>query len=231
MLEFKNVSKSFGKIKAIEDINFSVEEGEMVFIMGPSGAGKTTLLKLLIKEYAPSSGEIIFDGKNLSHVKRRGIPVLRRQVGSVFQDFKLLYDRTIRENVEIGLAIKKVPRKDWRAPVDEVLDIVGLSERSELFPNQLSGGELQRAVLARALIMNPKIIFADEPTGNLDDKTAAGIMDLLAKINETGKTILVTTHSEEFAKKYADRIVRIEKGTIVEDSGPKKKSKKEDKKE
>jgi len=218
LLEFKKISKSFGSIEAIKDISFKVSEGEFVFITGPSGAGKTTLLKLLTRQIRPSSGEIVYDGKEIHTLKKREIPVLRQSVGVVFQDFKLLAEKTIRENVEVSLAIAKIPQEERTSRVEHVMDLVGLTERMELFPSQLSGGELQRASLARALVTNPKLIFADEPTGNLDWETAEGVMKLLEKINKEGKTIIITTHHEKIVKEYAKRILQIKGGKLISDS-------------
>lgn len=222
VLEFNNVSKNFGSIEALKNVSFKVEEGEFVFITGPSGSGKTTLLKLLIHEIRPSSGKIIFDTLEVNKLKRWQIPGLRQKIGTVFQDFKLLNERTIRENCEIALAVARVSKNEWKTRVDHVLDLVGLSERSELFPSQLSGGELQRASLARALVVNPKIIFADEPTGNLDWDTAEGIMNLLARINSEGKTIIVTTHHKTIVSEYGKRILALKHGVLL-DSKVKKK--------
>jgi cell division transport system ATP-binding protein len=161
MLEFKKVSKIFGSIKALSDISFKVNEGDFVFLIGPSGSGKTTLLNLIIHKFPPSQGEIIFDKQPIHNLKKSKIPTHRRKIGAVFQDYKLLPERTIRENIELPLAIIKVPNKEWTKRVDDTLSLVGLSDRSDLFPSQLSGGELQRAALARALVIDPKLIFAD----------------------------------------------------------------------
>lgn len=227
LLEFKNVVKNFGEIEALKDVSFEIDEGEMVFITGPSGAGKTTLLRLLIRQLRPLSGEIIFDGDDVAKIKRRRIPDLRRKVGAVFQDFKLLSERTVRENCNIALAIAKIPHDEWNSRVDHILELVGLSDRSELFPQQLSGGELQRAALARSLVMNPKIIFADEPTGNLDWDTAEEIMNLLQKIHQEGKTIIVTTHHKKIIKEYGTRLIELNRGVLVGDNKHGKIEKKE----
>ncbi len=215
LLEFKNVSKSFGGVRALTDVSFSVGKGEFVFIVGASGAGKTTLLRLLIAEYKPTSGTIIFDGRDLSKVKRSDVPYLRQRIGAVFQDFKLLKERSIRENIEVALDVVGVDKKEWVARVDQVLKLVGLSHRSELFPLQLSGGELQRVAIARALVVNPQLIFADEPTGNLDWETAGTIMDLLAKINKEGKTVIVTSHNKEIVDRMKKRVIVLKDGKIV----------------
>jgi len=215
MLEFKNVTKSFGNIKALSDVTFKVDTGEFVFIAGPSGAGKTTILKLLLGEFKPTSGGIVLDGKDITNIKKSEITSLRQQIGVVFQDFKLLKDKTVRENIETALAIKGVNQTDWETRTNQVLKLVGLGGRSELFPAQLSGGELQRVAIARALVVDPKIIFADEPTGNLDWETGEVIMNLLAKINKSGRTIIVTSHNLEIIKKLRKRVIKLVDGRVV----------------
>jgi len=228
MLKYKKVSKNFGPIKALTDISFAVAPGEFVFITGPSGAGKTTLLRLLIRQIRPSEGEIYFDGLEVHNLKNHQIPYLRRDIGSVFQDYRLLTDRTIFENALIALAVKGTPKLERNPRVEQVLSLVGLSERAHLFHSQLSGGEIQRAALARALVVNPKLVFADEPTGNLDPKTAEGIMELLQKINEEGKTVIITTHSHDLVKAMKKREIDIEQGRLTSDSDPKDLDSKED---
>lgn len=215
ILEFKKVSKSFGKIIALQDISFSVDGGEFVFVIGASGAGKTTLLRLLLAEYLPTSGEVIFDGQKTGELTKKEIPDFRQKIGAVFQDFKLLSERTIRENIEVVLAVKGIPEAEWEGRVNQVLKLVGLSSRSDLFPSQLSGGEVQRAALARALVLNPKLIFADEPTGNLDWTTAEAIMDLLVKINKEGKTVIVTSHNKTMIKKIGKRVIEVKEGKLA----------------
>lgn len=221
MLEFISVSKKFGDITALEDVSFRIDEGEFVFVTGPSGAGKTTLLRLLLREYAPTSGEIIFGDWKVNEMRKRDVPKLRQTIGTVFQDFQLLENRTIRENVEVALAVKKVPRNEWNDRVEHVLKLVGLQDRIDLFPSQLSGGEIQRAVISRALIVNPTLIFADEPTGNLDWETTEQIMELLQKINDEGKTIIVTTHNHLVVDKMKKRILEVRGGKLVKDTHPK----------
>lgn len=218
MVEFKNVTKAYGSILALEDITLNISQGEFVFIIGPSGAGKTTLLKLLIAQIKPTKGELFVGDKALHKFKSKDIPLYRQKVGMVFQDYKLLPERTIAENVEVALAIKKIPSKEWKPRVNKVLELVGLKDRGDLFPSQLSGGELQRASLARALVINPDVILADEPTGNLDWQTADAIMDLLVKINHEGKTLIVTSHNKSIVEKIGKRVVEIEKGAIVSDT-------------
>ncbi|MEK6577627.1 MAG: cell division ATP-binding protein FtsE [Bdellovibrionota bacterium] len=214
ILEFKDVSKSFGKIKALEGVSFSVKEGEFVFVVGPSGAGKTTLLRLILGEIWPTSGQIIFESKNVANLKNSEIPEHRQRIGVVFQDFKLLTDRTVRENIEVALAVKGVDQAKWKSMVDAVLKSVGLSERSELFPAQLSGGEVQRVSLARALAVNPKLIFADEPTGNLDWETGEEIMKLFEKVNKEGMTIIVSSHNQDIIEKMAKRVIKLKEGKV-----------------
>lgn len=222
MLKFKNVSKSFGDIDALSDISFEVKEGEFVFIAGPSGAGKTTLLRLLLREILPSSGEIILDGEDIVKLHGRQIPNLRQNIGVVFQDFKVIPERTISENVEVALAVIKLPPDEWEARVNHVLELVGLDKRANLFPSQLSGGELQRVSMARALVVNPKIILADEPTGNLDWETADKIVELFEKIEKEGKTVIVATHHELIIDKMKKRTLKLKEGKLISDSAKKK---------
>src|SRR3989344_6010218 len=228
VLSFDKVTKSFGSIVALDDVSFMVDEGEFLFVTGPSGAGKTTLLRLLIREYAPTSGQIVYNEMQIDTLRRSKVPALRRSIGSVFQDFKLLNDRTVTENARVVLAVTGVPKDEWATRIDNGLELVGLSKRADLFPSQLSGGELQRAALARALVTNPKLIFADEPTGNLDWDTASGVMDLLVKINKEGKTVIVTTHHKTLIEKNPDiRVIELNEGKLVKDTKPKSKKKKE----
>lgn len=231
MIEFKNVSKSYGSIKALADISFKVANGEFVFITGPSGAGKTTLLKLILREILPDSGQIVFDGADIVGLSQEEVPHLRQKIGVVFQDFKVLPERTVRENVEVPLAVVGVNPEEWEARVDQVLKLVGLDKRTELFPSQLSGGELQRVSLARALVVNPKLILADEPTGNLDSETADGVMDLFEKINKEGKTVIMATHNERIIEKYKKREIKIKEGRIVGQEKVKSEEKIEEKEE
>jgi len=215
MLKVKNVTKSFGDIIAVSEVSFEVDEGEFVFITGPSGAGKTTLLRLILREFLPDSGEIWFEEKDITMLKSKEIPKLRQEIGVVFQDFKVLPEKTLRENVEVALAVLGIPYSEWKDRVDQVLDLVGLTERQSLFPSQLSGGELQRTSLARALVVNPKIILADEPTGNLDWETADAMMDLFQKINEKGKTIIMATHHKLIIDKMKKRKIELKKGKLI----------------
>ncbi len=227
MLQVKNVKKTFGTIEALREISFNVDEGEFVFLTGPSGSGKTTLLRLILHDLIPDTGEIIFDGRNIESLKKKEIPSHRREIGVVFQDFKVLPERTVRENIEVALAVIGINHREWYERVDKVLELVGLIDRSHLFPSQLSGGELQRVSLARALVVNPKIILADEPTGNLDWDTSEAIMELFNRINNEGKTIIVATHHKILMEKYNKRVIYLDKGNIKSPEKPKsKKSKK-----
>lgn len=216
MIQFKNVSKSYGEIKALDKVSFKIDNGEFVFIVGPSGAGKTTIMRLLLGETKASSGEVIFDGQNVANLSKKELPHLRRKVGVVFQDFRLIPERTVRENVEVALAVHDVDEDEWTARVDQVLKLVGIADKAELFPAQLSGGEIQRASLARALVINPKVVFADEPTGNLDWETADAIVELFEKINKEGKTVIVASHHQAIIKKLDKRVIKLEAGKMVE---------------
>lgn len=221
MILFKNVSKTFGKTKALDNVSFEIEKGEFVFLTGPSGAGKTTIVKLILGELTPEKGSIIFQGHDVGKLRRKQIPQLRQKIGVVFQDFKVLLERTVRENVEVALAVIAVPSKEWKERVNHVLKLVGLIKRAELFPAQLSGGELQRVSLARALVVNPKLILADEPTGNLDWETAEKLMELFEKVNGEGKTIVVATHHQGIIDKLKKRVIMLREGKVVDDKkGP-----------
>lgn len=215
MISFQNVTKNFGSINALEDVSFEVKDGEFVFLTGPSGAGKSTILKLILREILADSGNVLFDNQDISQIQEKEIPKLRQQMGIVFQDFKILPERTVSENVEIALAVSNILEDEWNKRVNHVLKLVGLEKRKNLFPSQLSGGELQRVSLARALVINPKLILADEPTGNLDWKTAEEIMELLEKINKEGKTIIMATHHEGIIKHAKHRIIKLDDGRII----------------
>jgi cell division transport system ATP-binding protein len=215
MIQFKNVTKQFGNIKALSNVTFEIKDKEFVFIAGPSGSGKTTILKLLIGEIKPTSGNIFFEGEDITSISKNKIPSLRQKIGVVYQDFKLLKEKTIGENINIALAIKGVKKEEWDERRKQVLKLVGLARRSNLFPAQLSGGELQRVAIARALVIDPKIIFADEPTGNLDWQTGEVIMNLLDKINKSGKTVIVTSHNLEIIKKMKKRVIKLKDGKII----------------
>jgi cell division transport system ATP-binding protein len=231
MLEIKNLTKSFGGSAVFEDLNLSVPEGEFIFITGPSGSGKTTLLRLILRDLVPDSGEIIFEGENIVKIPSKAIPKLRQKIGVIFQDFKVLPESKVKENVEVALAVLNLPQSEWAARVDHVLNLVGLEDKAELFPSQLSGGELQRVSMARALVVNPKVILADEPTGNLDWETADKIMELFEKISKEGKTIIMATHHKELVDKMKKRVIKLEsKKKVTSDHEETKVSEKNNKK-
>jgi len=215
MIQFENVTKNFGSINALDNVSFEIKAGEFVFLTGPSGAGKTTILKMILRDQLPDSGKVLFDNTDITELAAKDIPFLRQQMGIVFQDFKVLSERTANENVEVALAVSDVPQEEWQSRVSHVLKLVGLTSRAKLFPSQLSGGELQRVSLARALVINPKLILADEPTGNLDWKTAEGIMELLEKINKEGKTIIMATHHEGIIKHAKHRVLELIDGKVT----------------
>lgn len=217
IIHFKNVTKKFGTLTAINNVSFEVKKGDFVFITGPSGSGKTTVMKLILGEIHPDSGQILIDGKDLRNYKPHDLPFYRQKIGTVFQDFKVLPERTVGENVEVALAVIGLPESQWGERVMHVLKLVGLSHQVNLFPSQLSGGELQRVSLARALVVNPTLLLADEPTGNLDWDTSDDIMKLFDKISEEGKTVIMATHNLDIVKKYKKRLIHIVEGKISKD--------------
>ena len=203
--------------KALDDITFHINKGEFVFIVGSSGSGKTTLIKLLLKEIKPTAGEITVEGQAYSKMKRKDIPILRRKLGVVFQNFRLLPDRNVYENVAFAMRVVEAPKREIKKSVPQMLSLVGLAHKYRSLPKQLSGGEQQRVAIARALVNEPKILLADEPTGNLDDQKAWEIMRLLEEINERGTTVVVVTHNMNFIKQMNKRVITIKKGVIVSD--------------
>ena len=218
MITLENVSKSYAKGQpALNDVSLHIDKGEFVFIVGNSGSGKSTLIKLLLKELAPTSGTIIVNDQNLGKMKRRKVPKYRRGVGVVFQDFRLLKDRNVYENVAFAQRVIERPNRVIKKRVPEILTLVGLAEKYKSFPRELSGGEQQRVALARALVNRPNILLADEPTGNLDPKNSLEIMKLLEEINERGTTVLVVTHNREIVNSFRKRVITMRKGVIVSD--------------
>jgi cell division transport system ATP-binding protein len=217
IIHFKAVTKKFGTITALDNVSFDVKKGEFIFLTGPSGAGKTTIIKLILGEYVTDAGEVTVDGLNVSALKSGDLPKFRQTIGTVFQDFKVLPERTVNENVAVALAVIGLPEGQRQERVEHVLKLAGLSGQINLFPSQLSGGELQRVSLARALAVNPKILLADEPTGNLDWETSDNLMELFEKINKEGKTIIMATHNLEIVKKYKKRIINIVGGKMTSD--------------
>ena len=218
MITLENVSKSYAKGQpALNDVSLHIDKGEFVVIVGNSGSGKSTLIKLLLKELEPTSGTIIVNDQNLGKLKRRQIPKYRRGVGVVFQDFRLLKDRNVYENVAFAQRVIEKPNRIIKKRVPEILTLVGLAEKYKSFPRELSGGEQQRVALARALVNRPNILLADEPTGNLDPKNSLDIMKLLEEINERGTTVLVVTHNREIVNSFKKRVITMRKGVIVSD--------------
>ena len=218
MITLENVSKSYAKGQpALNDVSLHIDKGEFVFIVGNSGSGKSTLIKLLLKELEPTSGTIIVNDQNLGKMKRRKVPKYRRGVGVVFQDFRLLKDRNVYENVAFAQRVIERPNRVIKKRVPEILTLVGLAEKYKSFPRELSGGEQQRVALARALVNRPNILLADEPTGNLDPKNSLEIMKLLEEINERGTTVLVVTHTREIVNSFRKRVITMRKGVIVSD--------------
>ena len=218
MIELKNVSKIYPpNIIAVKDLSLSIAPGEFVSVVGQSGTGKTTFTKLLIAEEKPTKGKIIIGGWDITNIRPFEVPILRRQIGMVFQDFKLLPKKTVAENVAFALEVCGTPQKKIDIVVPQALNIVGLTEKAKRYPKQISGGEQQRVVIARALVHSPKIIIADEPTGNLDTINTKEIIDLLKKINEFGTTIVLVTHNREVVNSLKRRVITLEGGTIVSD--------------
>lgn len=219
MVTLEHVSKSYSAgIPALNDVSLNIDEGEFVFIVGDSGSGKSTLIKLLLKELEPTEGTITINGKNLSRIRRRQIPKFRRNIGVVFQDFRLLKDRNVYDNVAFAQKVIGETNRNIRRRVPQMLSMVGLAPKYRSFPKQLSGGEQQRVAIARALINEPKILLADEPTGNLDNNNAWEIMKLLEEINGRGTTVVVVTHNMEIVKVMKKRVITVKKGVIVNDS-------------
>ena len=218
MIEISHVSKSYGSgSKAIRDLSLTIDDGEFVFITGRSGSGKSTLIKLLMKELDPTKGRIVVNDMDLGKMPRRYVPKYRRKLGVVFQDFRLLKDRTVFENVAFAQRVVGASPRKIREEVPRMLKLVGLSSKYKSFPHQLSGGEQQRVAIARALINRPEVLLADEPTGNLDHENATEIMKLLERINALGTTVVVVTHSQEIVDQMGKRVITLNKGHLVSD--------------
>ena len=218
MIEFNNVSKIYNNnVKALSDVSVKIDSGDFVFLVGPSGSGKSTFIKMLLKEIEPTMGNITVADKKLSEIKRNQIPYYRRKIGMVFQDFRLIPTLNVYENVAFAMRVVEASQKEIRKRVPMVLSLVGLSHKYKMFPNELSGGEQQRVSLARAIVNNPSVLIADEPTGNLDPDTAKEIMELLEDINKSGTTIVVATHAKDIVDNMKKRVIAIEKGSIVRD--------------
>ncbi len=218
MIELINVNKNYdNNVTAINNINLKIDQGEFIYLVGPSGAGKSTLIKLLYRQMQPTSGQILVNDFNLNTIKDDEVPTLRRSLGVVFQDFKLLPRLTVFENVAYALRVTETPESEINERVQEVLDLVGLGDRGNVFPNEISGGEQQRIAIARAIVNRPKVLIADEPTGNLDPNTTEEIMHIIEKINDSGTTVIMATHNQDIVNERIHRVVEIQHGVKVRD--------------
>ena len=218
MIRFSNITKEYkGGTKALNNINISIDKGEFVFIVGASGAGKSTLIKLLLKEVEPTRGKLYLNDLDITKVRNRKIPLIRRNIGVIFQDFRLLPNKTVYENVAFAMEIIGSSSREIRRQVPTVLSLVGLSHKANNYPNQLSGGEHQRVAIARSIVNNPTVLIADEPTGNLDPDTAWEIMKLLKDINRRGTTIMMVTHAKDIVDSMKRRVIALEGGQVVRD--------------
>ena len=216
---FENVCKDYkGDVHAVHDVSFRVEKGEFVFIVGTSGSGKSTLIKLMMREIKPTSGKIFINGRDLGRMRKYNVAKYRRTIGVVFQDFRLLQDRSVYENVAFAQRVIEVPPREIARQVPRVLSVVGLSEKLRAYPKELSGGEQQRVALARALVNNPVLLLADEPTGNLDPANSWEIMKLLEEVNRRGTTVIVVTHNREIVDMMQKRVIYMNKGLMVSDT-------------
>ena len=218
MLIMNDVSKVYpGGSVALQDVNVHIEPGEFVFVVGPSGAGKSTFIKMLFREVLPTTGSIFVNGMDILALSPKEIPFMRRQLGIIFQDYRLLPDRTVFENVAFAMQVIEAPHRKIRRQVNNVLDLVGLRHRSNAYPNELSGGEQQRIAIARAIVNDPVFVIADEPTGNLDAETSWDIMEIFKEINSAGTTIVMATHDKDVVDAMGKRVIAIEQGRIVRD--------------
>ncbi|HOJ76964.1 MAG TPA: cell division ATP-binding protein FtsE [Bacillota bacterium] len=218
MIQFQGVSKVYNNgVVALSDININIEKGEFVFLVGPSGAGKTTFMKLIIRRELPTSGMIYVANKNLNKMKLGEVPYFRRNIGFIFQDFKLLPNKTVFENVSFALEVIEASQREISRQVPAVLELVGLKDKAHIFPSELSGGEQQRVSLARSIVNRPHLLLADEPTGNLDPETSWGLMDLLLEINKRGTTIIMSTHNKGIVDRMRKRVIALDAGKMIRD--------------
>lgn len=219
MIDFVNVSKVYKTgTHALHNFNLSIDRGEFVFVVGPSGSGKSTFIKLLMREEKPTSGEIVVNGQNIVKMRRGKVPHFRRTLGVVFQDFRLIPNMNVYDNVAFALRVTNVHRKEIRERVPYVLGLVGLQTKAKSFPQHLSGGEQQRVAMARALVNNPALLIADEPTGNIDPELSFEIVDLLSEINKCGTTVVMVTHEHDLVSEFQHRVIAIDEGTVVSDN-------------
>lgn len=218
MIQFQGVSKTYNNgVEALSDISLSIDKGEFVFLVGPSGAGKTTFMKLIIRRELPTSGVIYVANKNLNKMKLGEVPYFRRNIGFIFQDFKLLPNKTVFENVSFALEVIEASQREISRQVPAVLELVGLKDKAHIFPSELSGGEQQRVSLARSIVNRPHLLLADEPTGNLDPETSWGLMDLLLEINKRGTTIIMSTHNKVIVDRMRKRVIALDAGKMIRD--------------
>lgn len=218
MLEFVHVDKTYkNKVCALNDCNFKIEQGEFVFLIGPSGAGKSTITKLILKEINPDRGKIYLYGEDITRIKARKVPKLRQSIGMVFQDFKLLENKTVYQNIKYVMQILGKSSSEIKSTIDTVLDLVNLKDKKNAYPHELSGGEMQRVCIARSMVNKPKLLIADEPTGNLDPVTSMDIANALVRINERGTTVMMITHEKDIVNKLQKRVIQLDNGIIVRD--------------
>lgn len=219
MVKFENVSMIYpgGEAKAIDDMTFTIDDGEFVFLVGPSGSGKTSVIKLITGEVDATEGNLNVNGFDLRHIRRHKLPAMRRTIGVVFQDFRLIEDKTVFENVAFAMHVVGATNREIRRRVPYVLELVGLTGREKRFPREISGGEQQRVAVARAIVNSPQLLIADEPTGNLDPARSLELMLLMDKINEMGTTVLVVTHEKELVNSFSKRVVAIDNGCVISD--------------
>ena len=218
MISMRNVSKCYPNgSNALENVNIEIKKGEFVFVVGPSGAGKSTFIKMIFREELPSEGSLVVNGRNVTEMTLKDVPYLRRGLGINFQDYRLLQDKTVYENVAFAMQVVEAPRREMQKRVNTVLDLVGLKDKVKSFPTQLSGGEQQRVAIARAIVNNPMVVIADEPTGNLDPETSWDIMKIFDRINKDGTTIVMATHDKSIVDTMKKRVIAIENGRIIRD--------------
>ena len=218
MIQMREVSKTYDTgVVALDHVNVDIKKGEFVFVVGPSGAGKSTFIKMLFREELPTQGKLLVNGHDVVEMERSEVPYPRRELGVIFQDYRLLPDKTVFENVAFAMQVIEAPRRTMQRSVNSVLDVVGLRDKYRSFPSQLSGGEQQRVAIARAIVNNPSIVIADEPTGNLDPETSWDIMDIFKRINKAGTTIVMATHDRNIVDTMKKRVIAIEDGRIVRD--------------